>query len=338
VNSPFFFELSGEHKTMCSAEALKCIEAETDSYNLIAEGPGYVVASFDEEHLDDIADRISLTHRIGRHLGSFNPDDLSGFNDITIPEGSFAVRGKRFEGKMKNIDSQDLIRKLGGILSKKNDVDLKTPEQEVWMFMSDKIHVFLGQRTINRDILETRKVGERPFFSPISLHPRYARALINLTGVKRGSVVLDPFCGTGGIVIEAAFMGMKPIASDFDQEMIDGTRENMDFYDLELYDSDVLDVSRTFERFGEVDGIACDPPYGRSTHTGGEDIDSIYGRAMVSFRETLKMDHTVGVVLPHEISYGPMRKECVHIQRVHGSLSRYYHIFRKTNDYMEQSG
>ena len=314
---------------MCSAEAVKCIEAETNTCNIISEGPGYIVASFDEKYLDPIANRISLTHRIGKYLGSFDLDDLSGFNNIHIPNGSFAIRGKRFEGKMKDVDSQDLIRKLGGILSKNNDVNLKTPDQEVWIFMSDNIHVFLGQKTIDRDIFETRKVGERPFFSPISLHPRYARALINLTGVKRGSTILDPFCGTGGIAIEAAFMGMKPIASDFDPEMIAGTQENMDFYNLKLYDSEVLDISKTFERFGEVDGIACDPPYGRSTHTGGEDIDSIYMRAIKSFHETLKINGTAGVVLPHEISSDIMKKECLHIQRVHGSLSRYYHIFRK---------
>lgn len=314
---------------MCSAEAIKCIEAETNLCNIISEGPGYIIASFDEKYLDPIANRISLTHRIGKYLGSLDLDDLSGFNNIRIPEGSFAIRGKRFEGKMKDVDSQDLVRKLGGIISKNNDVNLKTPDQEVWIFMSDSIHVFLGQKTIDRDVFETRKVGERPFFSPISLHPRYARALINLTGIKRGSTILDPFCGTGGIAIEAAFMGMKPIASDFDPEMIAGTQENMDFYNLKLHDSDVLDISKTFERFGEVDGIACDPPYGRSTHTGGENIDSIYMRAMKSFNETLKMNGTAGVVLPYEISSDIMKKECLHIQRVHGSLSRYYHVFRK---------
>ncbi|MBQ6547891.1 MAG: DNA modification methylase, partial [Candidatus Methanomethylophilaceae archaeon] len=215
----FLFELSGEHPTMCTAEAIKCMEAETDSFEIVGQGPGYVIGSFDDRFLDPIADRISLTHCLGHYLGSFDVDDLSGFNEIAIPEGTFAVRGKRFEGMMKDIDSQDVIRKLGGILSKTNDVDLRNPQNEVRILMSDRLHVFLGERKVDRDILETRKVGERPFFSPISLHPRYARALINLTGVKKGGTVLDPFCGTGGIVIEAGFMGMKAIASDFDPEM-----------------------------------------------------------------------------------------------------------------------
>lgn len=325
----YLFELSGEHKTMCSAEALKCMEAVTDSFEVVSQGPGYIIGSFDERFLDPIADRIALTHRMGRYLGSFDPDDLTGFDSIEIPEGSFAVRGKRFEGMMKDIDSQDIIRKLGGCLSKKNDVDLKNPDQEVVILMSDRLHVFLSERTVDRNILETRKVGERPFFSPISLHPRFARALINLTGVRTGGTVIDPFCGTGGIVIEAAFMGMKAIASDFDPEMIAGTQENMDFYDLELYDSDVLDISEIRDRFGEVDAVACDPPYGRSTHTGGEDIESIYARAMSSFEDILKPGAAAGVVLPHPIESASMRLENMFVQRVHGSLSRHYHTFRK---------
>ena len=325
----FLFELSGEHGTMCTAEAIRCMEAETDSFTLEAQGPGYVIGSFDDKYLDPIAERISLTHCLGHYLGSFDIDDLSGFENIRIPEGTFAVRGKRFEGMMKDIDSQDVIRKLGGVLSKTNDVRLKDPQNEVRILMSDRLHVFLGERKIDRDILETRKVGERPFFSPISLHPRYARALINLTGVKKGGTILDPFCGTGGIVIEAAFMGMKAIGSDFDPEMIAGTQENMDYYGLDMYDYEVLDISDIAERFGEVDAIATDPPYGRSTHTGGEDIESIYRRAMASFGDVLRMGGCAGVVLPHPIDDKRLKLQSMFVQRVHGSLSRHYHIFKK---------
>lgn len=325
----FLFELSGEHGSMCAAEAKKCMQAETDSFSIVGEGPGYVIGSFDEKYLGPIADRISLTLKLGRYLGSFDVNDITGFSKIEIPEGSFAVRAKRFEGMMKDVDSQDVIRKLGGALSRTNKVDLKNPEQEVRILMSDRLHIFIGEKSIDRNILDTRKVGERPFFSPISLHPRFARAVINLTGVKRGGTVLDPFCGTGGLVIEAAFMGMKAIASDFDPEMIAGTQENMDYYGLKLHDFDVLDISDIADRFGEVDAIATDPPYGRSTHTGGEPIDSIYRRAMDSFGDILKIGGSAGVVLPHPIDDGRLKLESMYIQRVHGSLSRHYHIFNK---------
>ncbi|MDD2532640.1 MAG: RsmD family RNA methyltransferase [Candidatus Methanomethylophilaceae archaeon] len=326
--SPFFFELSGEHGSLCSAEALGCLRAEAPGFRALSSGPGYFIASFEENAVEPIADRISLTRHIGRHLGSFSPNDLSGLGSIRIPEGTFSVRCRRFEGMMRDIDSQDLVRKLGKELSVSNDVRLKDPDIEVRVLMSDMIHVFLSERTVDRESLENRKVSERPFFSPISLHLKYARALINLTGARKGDLLLDPFCGTGGIVIEAASMGIRAAASDFDSEMIAGTRENMDFFNLDLEDSDVLDISEIGPRFGPVDVIATDPPYGRSTKTGGEKIDSIYARAMRSFSEVLRPGGTAGVVLPHELDPSPLKMDGLHVQRVHGSLSRYYHVLR----------
>ena len=68
----FLFELSGEHDTMCNAEAIKCMEAETDSFTVEGQGPGYVIGSFDDRYMDGIADRISLTHCFGHYLGSFD--------------------------------------------------------------------------------------------------------------------------------------------------------------------------------------------------------------------------------------------------------------------------
>lgn len=310
------------------AEAVRCLEAETDSFEVVKSGPGYMVASFDERFLPGIADRIALTHSIGRYLGEYTPDDISGLEDAVLPEGTFAVRAKRFQGMMKDVDSQGLIRRIGGILSRHNDVNLKEPDTVVRMQMCDAVHLYIEQHVTDTDLLEKRKVGERPFFSPISLHPKYARALINLTGVKRGGTVLDPFCGTGGIVIEAAEMGMRAVASDFDEEMVIGCQENMDFYGLDLADFDTIDIGEIGERFPDMDAICTDPPYGRSTKTGGEDIDRIYARTGIAIPRSLKKGARAGVVLPHTVDFDSMTLENIYIQKVHGSLSRHYHIFR----------
>ena len=329
MKGKYFFELSGEHGTMPAAEAAACIRAESDEEPKYASGPGYVIAEFDASLLDDIAGRIAMTQKLGRHLGSFDADDTSGFDAVSIPEGTFAVRARRFEGMMEHVDTQHLTRKLGTILSKSNDVSLKEPDNEVRMFISDRIHIFICEKDIDRTAFEERKVGERPFFSPISLHPKYARASVNLTCVKRGGIVLDPFCGTGGIVMEAAEMGMKVIASDFDERMVIGCLENMEHYGLKMHDHDVLDIGDIPERFTDVDAIVTDPPYGRSTHTAGEDVISIHRRAVDSVNKCLKNEGKATMVLPYELSTDVMNVENVFVQRVHRSLSRYYHILNK---------
>ena len=324
----YFFELSGESKDMPAAEVIGCLRAETEGFSITAQGPGYIVAEFEGSAFPDAAKRLALTHSAGRYLGKYDPDDFARLGDSVLPEGSFAIRAKRFQGMMRDVNSQAAIRKIGAILSQKNQVDLKEPDIVVRMQMCDGIHLYIEEHVTETDLLEKRKVGERPFFSPISLHPKYARALINLTGVRRGGTVLDPFCGTGGIAIEAADMGIKAIVSDFDEEMVIGTRENMDFYGLPLHDFDVLDIGDIPERFHDIDAVCTDPPYGRSTKTGGEQISEIYARAEQSLPKVLRSGGRAGVVLPYELAFRTMELEGVYLQRVHGSLSRHYHVFR----------
>lgn len=330
MNRTYLFELLGELKDMPRDEVITTCRTECNGdLQIVANGPGYVVTTIPEECVDGINDRLALTHMMGEYLGSFDPETLDGLESVELPVGSFAIRYRRFEGMLADIDSQKLIRKIGDVLSRKNSVNLKHPDFVVRMLMSDRIHLYIEERAFNEDLLKERKVSERPFFSPISLHPKYARALINLTGVKRGGTVLDPFCGTGGIVIEAATMGMRAIASDFDPEMVAGTRENMAFYKLPLHDFEVLDISDIPERFQEIDAVACDPPYGRSTKTGGEQIDKIYARALAAFPKVLTKDGKAGVVMPHVFETDSMSLDTVYTQYVHGTLSRYYHIFSR---------
>ena len=43
------------------------------------------------------------------------------------------------------------------------------------------------------------------------------------------SIIVDPFCGTGGIAIEASLLGLEVLASDLDSRMVEGTKSNLDW-------------------------------------------------------------------------------------------------------------
>ena len=45
-------------------------------------------------------------------------------------------------------------------------------------------------------------------------HPQLIKALINIIGIKRGEIILDPMCGSGTANIEAALMGINSYAID----------------------------------------------------------------------------------------------------------------------------
>ncbi len=192
--SPFLFELSGEHPTLPSAEAIACVEAECPNYVESGSGPGYRLFHFDRANASRIADRIALTHRMGRYLGSCDKHDIVRFlSEIELPEGSVSVRAKRFENNQPDIEIPALVNKCGSSLTKDRAVNLENPDVPIRILISDRLHFYIGDLEVDRKQFDIRKVGERPFLSPISLHPRYARTLVNLTRVKRGQTVLDPF-------------------------------------------------------------------------------------------------------------------------------------------------
>ncbi|HIJ00023.1 MAG: tRNA (guanine10-N2)-dimethyltransferase [Candidatus Methanomethylophilaceae archaeon] len=327
---PFLFELSGEHPSMPLAEALTLISIHSP-LRMIEIGPGYLVSEMERGALDTIAERVALTHRIGCHLFTCHPSELLiRAKRIRLPEGTFSIRLKRFGGSMPSIQPNDIIRKLGAIFASSNKVDLENPSLEVRVFVSDRISVHIVEKTIDRASMDSRKVALRPYFSPISLHPRYARALVNLTGAKKGERVLDPFCGTGGILLEAADMGLIPIASDISKDMVDGCRENLEHFGYELYEDAVCDVADIADIFGKVDAVVTDPPYGRSTSTGGEPLDELYTRALSASHRVLNCGGSIGIALPHEMSKTKGFRDQYHFsQKVHRSLTRHYHVLRK---------
>ena len=49
---------------------------------------------------------------------------------------------------------------------------------------------------------------------PYTLKSDIARASLNLLNLKENSIVLDPFCGIGGILLEAEDLNFKVIGND----------------------------------------------------------------------------------------------------------------------------
>lgn len=62
------------------------------------------------------------------------------------------------------------------------------------------------------------------------LPPKLAKIMINLAGVSEKATLLDPFCGSGTILMEAAVMGYKNlIGSDISRPALKDTKNNLDW-------------------------------------------------------------------------------------------------------------
>jgi tRNA (guanine10-N2)-dimethyltransferase len=112
-----------------------------------------------------------------------------------------------------------------------------------------------------------RRPRARPFFHPSVLYPKFARGLVNLSRVKEGEVLLDPFCGTGSVLIEASIIGINTIGMDISMKMCRGALNNLKHYMLEslgIINSDAL-----MPPIKKVDAIVTDIPYGRCASSRG---------------------------------------------------------------------
>ena len=143
---------------------------------------------------------------------------------------------------------------------RKNYLILSLPEK--------KAYLGVLVRTVRRDRLIYRSPEKRAFAQFSALNPKTALFLVNLStrlrSEKTPGTLLDPFCGSGGILIEAALMGYYTVGLEIYYKPIRGARRNIIQYGLyENVDLVLTDAVLSPFREKSFDAIVFDPPYGR---------------------------------------------------------------------------
>ena len=122
-----------------------------------------------------------------------------------------AIECWRHEGKIP-VASRDIERQVGGLFHDKGSTfNLENPKHRFGIVLDNSAGYvawgwMIGQGP-GKHGWSAMRANKRPFFRPVSLEPRLARAAVNIAaGVNEGYVV-DPMCGTGGILIESALSG-----------------------------------------------------------------------------------------------------------------------------------
>ncbi len=332
----YLFELSKEHKTIPTAEIIACLNSENINFSVLESNEDVFIIEIDSDKskLQEITRRLSYTYYIDSCLFSCKPtiNDIKtqATNNKIDKTGSIAIR---YKNRSKNINSKQIIKTLAEIYTPGRDVALNDSDIEVRGLITDStVHVGLKIAKIDRRQYEERKVQFRPFFSPISLHPKIARVMVNLSSIKNNEILLDPFCGTGGILIEAGIIGVKIIGSDIEEKMIVGCKKNLDFYKIKnykLFCSDIGDIGKDIDK---VDAVVTDFPYGKSTTTKGEEMHLLYERAFKNISYLLKENGKAVIGLSNKdfISLGEKYFTLVekHDFRAHRSLTRHFVVYQ----------
>ena len=170
-----------------------------------------------------------------------------------------------------------------------------------------------------------RKAHLRPQLHPSSLDPRLAKACVNISTGLRKKKVLDPFCGTCGILIEAGLLGHKIIGCDLDVIMARKGVINLDHYGINKFEVGLRDALDFKEK---VDAVVTDIPYGRNTKA--KEIEVVVKKFL---EKAYKFSKKIVVMFPNDAKYkkllGKWKIKAEFNHYLHKSLSKKIVVLKK---------
>jgi predicted RNA methylase len=191
-----------------------------------------------------------------------------------------AVAGTDFDAERFRIDVHDPANRLGldssDVASRLADVIDHGPD------LRNPVHRFMVVATAHRvrfgavdGITDARyrQHESKPWTTSSSLDHRFSRGLVNLVPEARS--ILDPCCGAGSIVLEAASLGLGAVGVDWKNAMAGMTRENLAHFgytdrpDVAVHRSDARDIDV------RADAVVTDLPYGHAIERDDESVRAI---------------------------------------------------------------
>ena len=364
----YIFYLSGDYIDLGKEEVLSLFEIKDSKLlnNLLITD-----LNDNSKSLNNVFLRLALTKYIYRSLFECKVDELINFMKKydwnSVYKGSFCVRvdnfyestimkksikvkynkrliNKNIKSDKKQFTEKQLASYIWHRLSNPK-VNLEKPKTLIQLFIT-KGKAYCGLLVYtNKEDFESRKSHLRPFPHPSSLHPKIARALVNISEINEGEILLDPFCGTGGLLIEAGLMDIKTIGYDISKTMIEGCKENLKYFKIKNY---ILKNKNALEINDNFDYVVTDLPYGLNSNVVIKDennsrkenrinkkiktkdfiknIESFYLKFLKQLRKKLKKKTVI--VFPDFVNYKKLLKiskfkiEKEFEQYVHRSLRR----------------
>lgn len=267
------FVLSGEDLTLPFAEIRALVETYSPASQCEKLGRRIVIADVEsDENLRRISERAAYCRFGGRlvskasTLAELVNDNLPGFKQgIT-----YAVASETLD--------RDLCGDLGALIKERTKAKVSLEEPNL-LFQVEKAGDSLVLGVSNHGYKQfswrERRPRGRKFFLPSAIYPKFARLLVNLSRVREGEYFLDPFCGTGSLLLESSLMGARTIGIDLTKWIAKGAKLNLKGFALDFESVIRADSTHYLMPFRYIDAIATDVPYGRASSTRGKETGKI---------------------------------------------------------------
>lgn len=333
----YVVELAGEDDAFAAAEV------RTAAADLEIIGPGVAIS----RHLDPVRFRkLAFAHRASALVASCDADVADAAAHLETADldprgidlgeaiddglGSIAVRARDVRGTA-GVDTQAAERTLGAVLVDRGfSIDLEDPDAELIALFAGEDCVLGSTVAVADRGFGDRAPTDRPFFQPGSMAPQLARAVVNLARTSPGDVVLDPMCGTGGLLIEAGLVGARPLGFDAQPKMVDGTRRNLQAYLTEVPSVGLADATSLPLVDGAVDVVVFDAPYGRQSKIATHELSDLIAGAL---REAARVGDRCVMVADRDwtslLEGTGWQVAARYERRVHRSLVRHVHVLER---------
>jgi len=328
------FFLSGGSTLFAKEEVISLLNSYGIKYEVIFSGGQLLIIKVSSVKIDFIY-RLGLTHFVLDILFDSPIDEkidkaISGIqwdSQLSL-DRTFKVRVKNKEkGKYGNLELI-IAKSISKYFENNIKADLTNPMDDIIGLVSQN-KLYIGKKIFerNKKDFNKRKPQLRPFFSPTSIDPRIARAMINISQAQRE--ILDPFTGTGGILIEAGLIGLDNYGLDIEERSVIGTKTNLLNYGIKNFDVRTGDARKISEIFGRTfESIVTDAPYGRSTKID-KDKEKMYRDCFFSILDSFKKRCVIGLDKEYPFDEIGFQIENIYSFRVHKSLTRYLHVLSR---------
>ena len=240
---------------------------------------------------------------------SFYGDEKKNFKETAMKIKS--------ELKIRKISSRWITSKntnLSSVIVKKNKL-IENGLDLVIVEENDK--KYLGKTVAVQDFEELSfRDYSRPARDSHSgmIPPKLAQMMLNigLQG-KTDQILLDPFCGSGTILMEASLMGVKKImGTDFSEKAIQDSQINLEWVkekfktsqikNLEIKVADAQNISNSIER-ESIDLIVTEPYLGPQRKTDDIEkskkyLEELYSQSLKEFDKILKENGRIVMIWP----------------------------------------
>src|SRR3972149_9925030 len=322
-----------ELEAVAGAGALKSISREC----AVAELP-------DDADISALQNRLGGTVKIGQIAGRVKENELVGAlknilekeNKFVFGISAYSIEGgvniKAIQAKMKNIglglkkEFKASGRRSRFAVSREDNLSsaavvknkLLTEGME-FLVLAGANELILGKTLTVQDFAKynLRDYG-RPAPAPRSgmLPPKLAQMMINISKIQKNQTLLDPFCGSGTILQEAANLGIENlIGADCDARAIDDTKKNTAWFQdefkirprfLNIFQCDARELSQKIQA-NSIDAIITEPYLGPPL-TGREpfftiqknrdELEILYAAVFQEFAKILKSGGAVAFIFP----------------------------------------